>query len=154
MKHLFSKKGSKLAQKDEGDVDVQPKKLADVVEATKKYKANTPSLRDQSWDCVALESSYKYSWSLMLNTWADLAYEGKWENLLKMGNETPALINSRRLQKRVGPGGTQGRPPAGFTALHQAAWHGAPVEIVQALINLGANRTYPISTTHLTTNQS
>lgn len=70
-----------------------------------------------------------------------------------MGTETPFLINSRRLQKRIGAGGAQSRPSAGYTALHQAAWHGARVEVVQALINLGTHRTYPISTIHLITDQ-
>ena len=75
-----------------------------------------------------------------LNDWADLAYKGDWEGLLSTGLTSPGLVNSRRLQKEIGPGGVQRRPSAGFTALHQAAWHGAPVEIVQALINLGARR--------------
>jgi len=153
MKHFFSKMKSRQTQRDEGDVDAQPKTLAGVMEATKEHKVNLARVRNQTWDCVTLDSSYKDSWALTLNTWADLAYQGKWEELLKMGTETPVLINSRRLQKRIGPG-AQGRPPGGYTALHQAAWHGAPVEIVQALINLGANRMYPISTIHLTTNQS
>jgi hypothetical protein len=146
MKHLFTKSKSKGAQKDEEDVDTQPKTLADMIEATKKHKVNIDSSRYQSWDCVAVESSSTNSWAMMLNKWADLAYQGDWEELLRMAIETPDLINSRRLQKRIGPG-AQGRPPAGYTALHQAAWHGVPVEIVQALINLGAHRTHFISST-------
>ena len=149
MKHLFSKSKSRGEQGDEEDVDTQPKTLAEMIEATKDRKfSSLASARYQSWDCVALESSptnsWANSWAEMLNNWADLAYQGDWEELLRMGIEKPVLINLRRLQKRIGPGGAQGRPPAGYTALHQAAWHGAPVEIVQALINLGARRTYSI----------
>lgn len=152
MEHLFSKRKPRGAQQNDGDIGVQPKTLADMIEATKEHKDNMTSARDQSWDCVTLESSFTNSWVRMLNKWADLAYQGDWEELLRMVTETPVLINSRRLQKRIGAGGAQCRPSAGYTALHQAAWHGAPVEVVQALINLGAHRTYPISTIHLTKN--
>jgi len=138
MKYLLAQRWSGGAQKDEGDADSQPKTLADMTEATKKREVNITSARRQSWDCVTLESSFTNIWASMLNKWADLAYQGDWEGLLRM--ETPVLINSRRLQKQIGSGVAQGRPPGGYTALHQAAWHGAPVEIVQALINLGARR--------------
>lgn len=154
MKHLFSKGRSRWAQTDEGGVDSQPKTLVDILEATKEHKANNDRARYKKWACVALESSTTNSWNRMVNKWAPFAHQGNWEELLRMRIETPDLINSRRLQKRIGPGGGQGRPPAGFTALHQAAWYGAPVEIVLALINLGANRAYPISITHLTTNHN
>ena len=154
MKHLFSKGRSRWAQTDEGDVDSQTKTLVDILEATKEHKANKDKAQYKKWDCVALESSTTNSWNRMINNWADFAHQGNWEELLRMGIETPDLINSRRLQKRIGPGGEQGRPPAGYTALHQAAWYGADVEIVLALINLGANRAYPISSTHLTTNHN
>lgn len=139
MKHLFSKSKSKRANKDEEEADTQPKTLAELVEAT---RVETASSRYQSWDCVALEHLPTTNWAKALNEWADLAYKGDWEGLLRTGLERSTLINSRRLQKQIGPGGTQRRPSAGFTALHQAAWHGAPVEIVQALINLGAHRAH------------
>ena len=143
MEHLFSKRVSRGTQKDEGDLGLQPKTLADMIEATKEYKDNTASARSQTWDCVVLESTLTNDRVSVQNKLADLAYQGDWEELLRMAIETPRLINSRRLQKKIAPGGAQGRPPAGYTALHQAAWHGAPVEIVQALINLGAHRMYP-----------
>ena len=151
MEYLFSKMKFTGAQKDAGDIGFQPKTLADMIEATKQHKNSTASAR---WDCVAFESTRTNGWDSAQSKWADLAYQGDWEELLRMAIETPGLINSRRLQKRIAPGSAQVRSPAGYTALHQAAWHGAPVEIVQALINLGAHRTYPISTTHLTTNQN
>ena len=154
MEHLFSKRKSTTAQKDEGEVGLQLKTLEDMIEATKEHKNNTASARHQTWDCVTLESTFTNSRASVQNKWADLAYQGNWEELLRMAIKTPGLINSRRLQTQITPGSAQGRSPAGYTALHQSAWHGAPVEIVQALINLGAHRTYPISTTHLTTNHN
>ncbi len=107
----------------EGDVGVQPKTLADMIEATKEHKVNIASARDQSWDCVTLKSSFTNSWARMLKKWADLAYQGNWEELLRMGIQTPVLINSRRLQERIGAGGAQGRPSAGYTVIHHSLGH-------------------------------
>jgi hypothetical protein len=150
---MNSKSKSKGAHQDEEEEEAQPQTLQEIIEATKEWKSKSANARYKTWDCMALESSCRDSHVKTLNTWADLAYKGDWEGLLRMGVESPSLINSRRLQKRIGPGGAQSRPTAGYTALHQAAWHGAPVEVVQALIDLGAHRTaLPILTPRMTTN--
>lgn len=146
MTHLFSKNKAKGGNQDEDEVDAQPMTLKEMIEATKGHRVDT---RYSTWDCVALESSFTNTWAKTLNKWANLAYKGDWEGLLRMGIKWPDLINSRRLHKRMS---APARPSAGYTALHQAAWHGAPVEIAQALIDLGAHRT-PTFTANLTTNQ-
>jgi len=49
-----------------------------------------------------------------------------------MGDSQPTLVNTTNpLSER--PGGS------GYTILHQAAWHGAPVEVLQSLISRGAD---------------
>jgi len=162
MEHLISKSKSKGSNRDEEEVDAQPKALAEMIEATKECRVKIASAR-YHWDCVVLESLSTDTWVETLNKWADLAYKGDWEGLLRMGVKWanlaykgdseglgiglkwPVLINSRRLQNRIGPGGAHARPSAGFTALHQAAWHGAPVEIVQALINATSGPTVRLS---------
>ena len=53
-----------------------------------------------------------------------------WQKVLKILNEHPDLVNSTR------PGGK-----SLYTPLHQAADGGAPVEIVQQLLDLGASTT-------------
>ena len=148
MKHLLSKSKAEGGNQDEEEVDTRTMTLEDLIEATKGHTVMKVSSQYQLWDCIALESSSTNHWAKTLNKWADLAYQGDWEGLLSVGLESPVLINSRRLQKRIG---VPARPSAGYTALHQAAWHGASAEIVQALVNLGAHR-MPIFTAYLTTN--
>ena len=60
---------------------------------------------------------------------ADAAKTGEWSSVLTMLNDptSPIDVNWWR------PGGT-----AWFTVLHQAAWHGAPVNVVATLIRRGA----------------
>lgn len=68
---------------------------------------------------------------LQRNSLADAARDGNWSLVLAM------LDKDRTLSPN------QWRP-AGlslYTPLHQAAWHGAPVEVVQRLLDLGAWRT-------------
>ncbi|HEY9315068.1 MAG TPA: ankyrin repeat domain-containing protein, partial [Williamsia sp.] len=62
---------------------------------------------------------------------ADAAKAGDWATVFAMLDvpRTPVDINGVR------PGGS-----ARFTALHQAAWHGAPAEVVAELIRRGAVR--------------
>ena len=140
--HTIFKSKSKRAHQDEENGETQPMTLAEVIEATKEAGVKIANEGYQIWGCVVFESAFTDGTVKALARWADLAYKGDWEELLRMGLESPGLIDSRRLQKEIGPGGAHSRPLAGYTALHQAAWHGAPVEIVQALINLGAHRAY------------
>lgn len=66
-----------------------------------------------------------------VSTVADLAKAGQWVDLITLLKERLDLHpNMWR------PGGT-----SLYTPLHQAAWHGAPVEVVAELIGLGAFRT-------------
>ena len=66
---------------------------------------------------------------------ADAARSYDWQGLLPLLERTPALVNSWRV------GGT-----ALYTALHQAAHGGAPIEVVERLVAFGAWRTLPTST--------
>jgi hypothetical protein len=60
---------------------------------------------------------------------ADAARDYQWARLLDLLTRDPERINAGRI------GGTSGYAP-----LHQAAHGGAPAEVVQALLNLGAFR--------------
>jgi hypothetical protein len=55
-----------------------------------------------------------------------LAYKGEWEDLLALLKRHPELANSVS-------------EPKGYTPLHQAAWHGANLFVVGALLALGAS---------------
>ena len=58
---------------------------------------------------------------------AELAYHGNWNLLLPLLRAHPHLINV----------GTESK---GYSPLHQAAWHGADLSVVGALLALGADR--------------
>jgi hypothetical protein len=57
----------------------------------------------------------------------DLAFSGNWAELMPILRLNPVLANSPSEQK-------------GYTALHQAAWHGASLDVVGELLSLGADR--------------
>ena len=56
-----------------------------------------------------------------------LAYNGKWSDVVALLGRQPELANAQSAGK-------------GYTALHQAAWHGAELPIIGALLSLGADR--------------
>jgi hypothetical protein len=56
---------------------------------------------------------------------ASLAYNGQWDSVLSLLRQRPDLANATSAGK-------------GYTALHQAAWHGADVPVIGALLALGA----------------
>lgn len=73
----------------------------------------------------------------------DAAYHGNWDALFKIAVRSKSdfaigrFANSTRLRPKSNDGNWK---PSGYTALHQAAWYGAPVEIVQGIAELGASR--------------
>lgn len=56
-----------------------------------------------------------------------LAFRGDWEALLHVLREHPNLVNLASESK-------------GYTPLHQAAWHGASLSVIGALLGIGADR--------------
>jgi Ankyrin repeats (many copies) len=56
-----------------------------------------------------------------------LAYNGQWKDLLVLLRQHPYLINAASTGK-------------GYTPLHQAAWHGASLPVIGALLAFGADR--------------
>lgn len=82
------------------------------------------------WDGVTLRSSYN-SWVLEgRDRLADAAKYGDWPTVFDVLERHGDWINGTRV------GGI-----SGYTPLHQAAWHGAPTDVVLRLIDLGAWRT-------------
>ena len=67
---------------------------------------------------------------------ADAARDGRWRTVLALLRDEDKHLDPNRW--RVG-----GR--SWFTPLHQAAWHGAPPDVVEELISLGSSRTLPTS---------
>ncbi|MGB5445284.1 MAG: ankyrin repeat domain-containing protein [Psychromonas sp.] len=55
-----------------------------------------------------------------------LAYQGKWERLISVLSEHSRFINVQSQSN-------------GYTPLHQAAWHGATLEVIGVLLSLGAD---------------
>jgi hypothetical protein len=58
---------------------------------------------------------------------AELAFHGKWSELLTFLRRHPDLANTESKSK-------------GYTPLHQAAWHGADLSVVGELLSIGADR--------------
>jgi hypothetical protein len=58
---------------------------------------------------------------------AGLAYNGQWKDVLALLGQQPDLANAASAGK-------------GYTPLHQAAWHGAELPVIGALLALGADR--------------
>lgn len=58
---------------------------------------------------------------------SSLSYNGEWKDVLALLGQQPALVNAVSGSK-------------GYTPLHQAAWHGANLSIVGALLAYGADR--------------
>jgi hypothetical protein len=56
-----------------------------------------------------------------------LAYNGQWKDVLALLGQQPDLANAASAGK-------------GYTPLHQAAWHGAGLPVIGALLALGADR--------------
>ena len=61
---------------------------------------------------------------------ADAASEADWTTVLTTLETASHLVNASRLGSR-----------RGYSPLHQAAWHGAPRDVVEELLDLGAWRT-------------
>lgn len=82
------------------------------------------------WDGTTKENIAGSDEARKRHALADAARDGAWDRALDLLYERPAWINCSR------PGGVSGYAP-----LHQAAWCGAPVEVVERLIEHGAWRT-------------
>ena len=88
-------------------------------------------MRDHAtWDGVTLRTTYQ-DWIVeRRDQLADAARAGDWPAVLRQLGTRREWVNATRL------GGA-----SGYAALHQAAWHGAPVDAVTRLVELGAWRT-------------
>jgi len=81
------------------------------------------------WDGVTDRSNLKPEVLADRDRLADAARAARWPVVFD-------ILARRSWVNRARPGGDRG-----FTALHQAAWHGADPEVVQRLLDLGAWRT-------------
>jgi hypothetical protein len=84
-------------------------------------------VEDHEWDGATLRATYREDELLVRDRISDAARDAQWATLFEI---VGPRINRTR------PGGKEG-----FAPLHQAAWHGAPVDVVQQLIARGAWRT-------------
>ncbi|WP_410668488.1 hypothetical protein [Amycolatopsis sp. cmx-4-68] len=103
--------------------------LYPVQDETSEPAAPAPERRaeDHEWDGVTLRNTYQPQEVARRDQIADAARNGHWPHLL-------GLLETRYVN-RVRLGGAEG-----FAPLHQVAWHGAPVEVAQRLVELGAWR--------------
>ncbi|MFJ1791104.1 hypothetical protein [Kitasatospora griseola] len=83
-----------------------------------------------NWNGVAERGHFHEHVQTALDQASDAAYRGDWPAVLAAVAKSPDLANTRR---------TGGR--SGWTPLHQAAWHGAPPEVVHQLLDAGGWRT-------------
>jgi hypothetical protein len=96
---------------------------------TAPYRTITPSGPAQPWDIVSTSSMVDQEELARRNALADSARAGDWSGVLGQLNEHPNWVNAVR------PSGA-----SGYTALHQAAHHGAPASVVATLLERGAWR--------------
>ncbi|HEY4456820.1 MAG TPA: hypothetical protein VGN81_21085 [Pseudonocardiaceae bacterium] len=81
------------------------------------------------WDGVTKRDVYREPLVAERDRLADAAKAGRWPDVL-------ALVRAHSWANRTRLGGA-----SAFTALHQAAWHGAAEDVVRELVDLGAWRT-------------
>ena len=86
---------------------------------------------DIVWDGVTQVRTLTVEADRTRHALADAAKSGDWQRVFELLSEHRDWINSTR------PGGS-----AWYAPLHQAAWHGAPVTVVQQLLDSGAWRTH------------
>jgi hypothetical protein len=82
------------------------------------------------WDGITKAETLGSETVKLRRNLADLGRDCKWDKLLTLLSDNPDLVNVTR------PGGR-----SRYTPLHQAAYGGATVEVVGALLKLGAFRT-------------
>ena len=83
------------------------------------------------WDGTTQESTLGESVARARHALADAARRGDWPKVFRLFSRNKQWINATR------PGGS-----AWYAPLHQAAWHGAPVAVVERLVGLGGWRTH------------
>lgn len=84
-----------------------------------------------SWDGITLARSLNDSEAEVRHALADAAKCADWPRVFDlMSNDASLLVNSARLDSS-----------SWYAPLHQAAWHGAPIDIVRYLVVEGAWRT-------------
>lgn len=85
------------------------------------------------WDGVTRRSTLRDEVVAHRDRIADAARDGDWPTVFGVLDKYAHWVdvNSARLEGR-----------SGYTPLHQAAWHGTPVETVERLLALGAWRTW------------
>ena len=86
---------------------------------------------DIIWDGITQTGTLTDDADQTRHALANAAKCGDWSRVVELVSENQNLINCTR------PGGS-----ARYAPLHQAAWHGAPVTVVQQLIGFGAWRTH------------
>ncbi|MER7973634.1 ankyrin repeat domain-containing protein [Streptomyces sp. NPDC096080] len=87
--------------------------------------------RSAEWDGVTRRSTYKEKVVAERDRLADAARDADWETVLGILDRERGWVNFGRIEGA-----------SGFSPFHQAAWHGASDEIVRALLDLGAWRTF------------
>ena len=83
------------------------------------------------WDGITQSRTLTDEAAAVRHALADAAKSGDWPRALELLSGHPEWVNSSR------PGGS-----AWYAPLHQAAWHGAPLNVVRQLIGSGAWRTH------------
>ncbi|MFG2132689.1 ankyrin repeat domain-containing protein [Streptomyces sp. NPDC048751] len=83
-----------------------------------------------NWDGITDRERFNGWYLDERDRWADMARDADWNGLFQMLGKNPGWVNLPRPGNR-----------SGFTALHQAAWHGADFSVVSRLVAHGAWRT-------------
>lgn len=104
--------------------------MNDFEEGRRPSEAPVDEVRTLEWDGITQRATNSEWFLIERDRLADAARAGQWAEVLDALREAPMLVNSARL------GGT-----SGFTPLHQAAYWGAPMPVVEELLRLGAFRT-------------
>lgn len=89
--------------------------------------------KTSEWIAAHDRDEYKDDFLAAADAVADAARDGRWDALFTALESSWMSASSPNVWR---PGGA-----SGFTPLHQAAWHGAPVDVVERLVDLGAWRT-------------
>ncbi|WP_380282147.1 ankyrin repeat domain-containing protein [Kitasatospora purpeofusca] len=82
------------------------------------------------WDGAGERGLYHEEHQAERDRLSDAAHRGDWTGVLAAVEKWASLVNARRVGGR-----------SGWAPLHQAAWHDAPIEVVERLLEAGAWRT-------------
>lgn len=132
---------TKLWGSKHGHDEERQKNAQSIIAKIHSMAPMNPEPRIFNWECGLTDEHMAEGYVAECNKWSEAASQGDWCKVLEIAAEEPDCMEryaniTRYHRSPIDPS----HPPSGYTVLHQAASHNAPVEVVKALIELGSFR--------------